>query len=58
MLSDFERKLRQIIINDSIGGRKVNLDDLEQRTGHSQQEIMEMIEKLNDIPYSQGGLGR
>ncbi|MET1250364.1 hypothetical protein ABWW58_16435 [Sporolactobacillus sp. STCC-11] len=58
MLSDFERKLRQIMTNDRIAGRKLDLDLLAQRTGHGKQEIKNTIEKLNGIPYSQGGLGR
>ncbi|SFG82436.1 hypothetical protein [Sporolactobacillus nakayamae] len=58
MLSDFERKLRQIMTNDRIAGRKLDLDLLAQRTGHGKQEIVNTIEKLNGIPYSQGGLGR
>ncbi|MCQ2010397.1 hypothetical protein NOM01_10265 [Sporolactobacillus sp. STSJ-5] len=56
MLSDFERKLRQIILNDSIGGRKVDMDALEQRTGHSRQEIEDTIEKLLRLPNDKGGI--
>lgn len=58
MLSDFERKLRQIIINNQVTGRVTSLDDLEQRTRHDKQEIEETIEKLKNIPKSQGGLAR
>lgn len=57
MLTDFERKLRQIIINDQTTGRVTNLDDLEQRTGHDKQEIEETIEKLKQLPKHKGGLG-
>jgi hypothetical protein len=58
MLSDFERKLRQIILNDQNFGRAINLDDLEQRTGHDRKEIEETIEKLKQVPTREGGLGK
>jgi hypothetical protein len=57
MLSDFERKLRQIILNDQNFGRAINLDDLEQRTGHEQEEIEQTIKKLKQVPIREGGLG-
>jgi hypothetical protein len=46
MLSDFERKLRQIIINNQVTGRVTSLDDLEQRTQHDKHEIELTIKKL------------
>ncbi|BBO00043.1 hypothetical protein [Sporolactobacillus terrae] len=57
MLSDFERKLRQIILNDLNMGRTMRLDDLAQRTGHDKQEIVKIIEGLKQIPIREGGLG-
>jgi hypothetical protein len=57
MLSDFERKLRQIILNDQNFGRAITLDDLEQRTDHDQQEIEQTIEKLKQVSTREGGLG-
>ncbi|MCO7125232.1 hypothetical protein NIE88_05520 [Sporolactobacillus shoreicorticis] len=57
MLSDFERKLRRIILNDQNFGRTINLNDLEQRTGHDRQEIEQIIKKLKQVPTREGGLG-
>lgn len=56
MLSDFERKVKQIILNDRITGRVTSISDLEQRTGHERQEIKETIAKLKSIPTFRGGL--
>lgn len=56
MLTDFERKLAQIIRNDRILGRLTNIDDLMQRTGHTAEEIEAVIDKLKNMPESQGGL--
>ncbi|MFT8872396.1 MAG: hypothetical protein ABF868_08890 [Sporolactobacillus sp.] len=56
MLSDFERKVRQILLNDQIMRRISDLDDLEQRTGHSRQDIGVVITKLKRLPQSKGGL--
>lgn len=56
MLTDFERKLRQILLNDHQMGRISSLDDLEQRTGHERQEIEQTIEKLKKLRMSEGGL--
>lgn len=56
MLTDFERKLRQILVNDRITGRVSNLDDLEQRTGHERAEIEAAIDKLKKLKKSEGGL--
>lgn len=58
MLSDFERKLAQIIRNDQAMGRLTNIDDLEQRTGHEPGEIEAAITKLKTISRSDGGLKR
>lgn len=56
MLTDFERKLAQIIRNDRILGRLTNIDDLMQRTGHPAEEIEAVIDKLKSMPENQGGL--
>ncbi|MFT9116541.1 MAG: hypothetical protein ABF497_05375 [Sporolactobacillus sp.] len=56
MLNDFERKLKQIIINDRTTRRVTTLDDLEQRTGHDREEIEQTIEKLKKLRKSEGGL--
>jgi hypothetical protein len=56
MLTDFERKLAQIIRNDRVLGRLTNIDDLRQRTGHSAAEIETVINKLREMPESEGGL--
>ncbi|MFT8362981.1 MAG: hypothetical protein ABF586_06525 [Sporolactobacillus sp.] len=56
MLSDFERKLKQIIVNDRQMQRLTNLDDLEQRTGHSKMEIEQAIDKLKHLRKAEGGL--
>lgn len=58
MLNDFERKLKQIIINDRITRRVTTLDDLEQRTGHERAEIEQTIEKLKHLPKHEGGIGQ
>lgn len=52
MLTDFERKLQKIILNDRITGRVSNLDDLGQRTGHEREEIEQTIEKLKHLRKS------
>jgi hypothetical protein len=57
MLSDFERKLQQIIINDRITNRVTNLDDLEQQAGHHEQELVATVDKLKSIPAQKGRLG-
>ncbi|MCO7177000.1 hypothetical protein ACFP7A_01125 [Sporolactobacillus kofuensis] len=56
-MSDFERKVKQILLNDRSYDRSPNMDALEQRTGHDKKEIEETIKKLREIPRSQGGLG-
>lgn len=56
MLTDFERKLAQIIRNDRVLGRLTNIDDLRQRTGHSTTEIEAVIDKLREMPKNEGGL--
>lgn len=56
MLTDFERKLRQILLNDHQMGRLSSLNDLEQRTGHERQEIEDTIEKLKKLRKAEGGL--
>lgn len=56
MLSDFERKLKQIILNDRLMQRITALDDLEQRTGHSKEEIEKAIDKLKHLSKTEGGL--
>lgn len=59
MLSDFERKVSQIIRNDKIvTGRFPTVDDLERRTGHDAEEIRAAIDKLKQIPFRDGGLGQ
>lgn len=58
MLTDFERKLAQIIRNDQAMGRITDLDDLEQRTGHEPDEIETAITKLKTISRLDGGLKR
>lgn len=58
MLSDFERKVSQIIRNDKIiTGHFPTMDDLERRTGHDAEEIRTAIEKLEQIPFSQVDIG-
>ncbi|MCL1632304.1 hypothetical protein M3N64_10175 [Sporolactobacillus sp. CPB3-1] len=57
MRSDFERKLRQIILNDRNMGRTISVKGLAQRTRHSQREIEKTIEKLKQIPRREGGIG-
>ncbi|WP_018962412.1 hypothetical protein [Sporolactobacillus vineae] len=56
MLTDFERKLAQIIRNDRILGRLTNIDDLMQRTGHPAAEIETVIDRLKELPANEGGL--
>ncbi|MFX3616437.1 MAG: hypothetical protein ACE3JK_02810 [Sporolactobacillus sp.] len=56
MLSDFERKIAQIMKNDMLSGRVTLVSDLEQRTGHDPEEIEKTIEKLKHTRKSEGGL--
>ncbi len=45
-LSDFERKLVTIIQHNTKRGNYPTLEELEQRTGHSPEEIKEVIQDL------------
>lgn len=57
MSTDFERKLRRIILNDQNMGRTISLEHLQRWTGHDQQEIKAILKKLRQIPVREGGLG-
>lgn len=56
MLTDFERKIAQIMKNDRAMGRVTLIDDLEQRTGHDPEAIEKAVEKVKQTPRAEGGL--
>lgn len=56
MLTDFERKIAQIMRNDSAAGRITLVSDLEQRTGHDAEGIEKTIEKAKHTSKKDGGL--
>ncbi|WP_167815227.1 hypothetical protein [Sporolactobacillus shoreae] len=56
MLSDFERKIAQIMRNDRSMGRVTQIADLEQRTGHDPEEIEKAIDKVKRTQRAEGGL--
>ncbi|MCI1859684.1 MAG: hypothetical protein LKI94_08110 [Sporolactobacillus sp.] len=56
MLSDFERKVAQIMKNDQIMKRVTLVSDLQQRTGHSRGEVEAAMDKVKRTRKSDGGL--
>ncbi|GGL62941.1 hypothetical protein [Sporolactobacillus putidus] len=56
MLTDFERKIAQIMRNDLAMRRMTLVNDLEQRTGHDAKEIEQAIEKVKHTSKTDGGL--
>lgn len=49
-MTDFERKVYQIIVNMHLYGKNPTLDDLKRKTGKSEEDIRAAVksEKLND----------
>ena len=57
MLTDFERKLSQIIRNYLLTRRRMpTMTQLEKWTGHDADEIQRTISKLKHVPHGDGGL--
>ncbi|MBU5264414.1 hypothetical protein [Bacillus atrophaeus] len=45
-MTDFERKVYQIIVNMSLYSKNPTLDELKRKTGNSEQEIRSAVKSL------------